>query len=1229
MAMNESAPVLSVEPMRRERGPEDFKLYRAALEWDLVDPIVIDSREDLKSEVVWQGRLDPYDHQVSNLITFCRRLPVTLLADDVGLGKTISAGLVISELVARSRVSKVLVVCPKLLGPQWQEELETKFKLDAKVAAGQDLLEADLEGPGAIITTYHSARAHLDALPKDRFDMLILDEAHKLRNLHGTDAPPQVAERFRAALEERRFRYVLMLTATPIHNRLWDLYSLVELLTVARGHRNPFGSEGEFARRFIGDGRTSARVLKQEAREEFRSIVYGYMSRVRRADANLHFPERVVQMHKVAPTASEWQLLEVLAAAIKKLSPLAQISLLQAYVSSPHALLAQIANMARKGTVRDEIRARVAEIVNVMPESAKLRGLAALMGQLKAADPSRWRAVVFTTRLETQTTIEAFLSRLGLKVGTINGSSGAWNQQTLSRFRKNPPECNVIVSTEAGAEGVNLQAANVVVNFDLPWNPMIVEQRIGRVQRLASNYERVVIYNVILAGTFEERIVARLMQKLQMASQAIGDIESILEAAGMDEDDGQNSFEEQIRRLVLKALEERDYERDALLAEQSIERAKASLVEHRETLEQMLGGGGDRRTGPRPPDLPKPQRSMNSREFAMRALTHLGGRISQGPDDTYVLHWGQRQERICFHPDAARGPSTTVYAPGERAFEQLVDRLVQAPLHAVSERTTDVPKAALAGASKWVEGFRGHLEDAAVRDVQRGFDGEVLVRARVTVAHDSYERLVPVSLTSRQRPAAAASERPMRDPIDRLAEVGVDNARIVEAALSDHGVADFCRFYRERQADEVSRAGADTKRAKKLADEFTPRVALTAVGLEGTCQSVMYVNVHYRIDESPTYSDLLVVSGAEPAVMEAPRLATCELSARSAPETCLARCEASGRRVLKHLLRASDVSGRMGCPDRFVTCAASGKLVLDDEVEVSGVTGKPVLKTLIRTSEISGIRGEPSLFGVCEVTGSHVLQSELTGSDFSGKQFRSDQAITSAISGKAGHKSEMFTCPRTGKVLGKGEGERCAVTGTSVAPGVLAECQITGRRVLPEELGICATTRKSVCRSLLVESSISRYLILEKIAVKASNGKYCLPSEARQCRWTSRNLHPEDTGACAVTGLTVDKVYLTGEFGGSLKEVPDLLRGMARPSDGANDSSRVIAALERANVGGKIAVEATLLSPSGGALLTGFESKTFLGFRVQHGVAIVDVKSGSVIGKVALGRRTQGTWTPA
>lgn len=217
----------------------------------------------------------------------------TLLADDVGLGKTISAGLVISELASRSRVSKVLVVCPKILGPQWQSELTTKFDISAKFVTGRDLVDADFEEFGAVITTYNSARLYLDDIPKDRFQMLVLDEAHKLRNLYGVVKTPQVAKCFKKALQDRRFRFVLMLTATPIHNRLWDLYSLVDLLTVARGHQNPFGSEGVFARKFIADDRGKARHLKAGAIEEFRSIVYGYMSRVRRGDAKLHFPGRI------------------------------------------------------------------------------------------------------------------------------------------------------------------------------------------------------------------------------------------------------------------------------------------------------------------------------------------------------------------------------------------------------------------------------------------------------------------------------------------------------------------------------------------------------------------------------------------------------------------------------------------------------------------------------------------------------------------------------------------------------------------------------------------------------------------------------------------------------------------------------------------------------------------------------------------------------------------------
>src|SRR5205823_7445103 len=140
--MAPSAHQIQGKILRSETVPEEYRVYRAGLEWDLSDPIVIESRHDFKSEPRWRDQMEPYHHQVTNLITFCRRLPVTLLADDVGLGKTISAGLVVSELISRSRISKVLVVCPKLLGPQWKEELETKFGVQADVAIGRKLIDA-------------------------------------------------------------------------------------------------------------------------------------------------------------------------------------------------------------------------------------------------------------------------------------------------------------------------------------------------------------------------------------------------------------------------------------------------------------------------------------------------------------------------------------------------------------------------------------------------------------------------------------------------------------------------------------------------------------------------------------------------------------------------------------------------------------------------------------------------------------------------------------------------------------------------------------------------------------------------------------------------------------------------------------------------------------------------------------------------------------------------------
>jgi ERCC4-related helicase len=860
------APEFQSKLLSRSTTPDEYRIYRAALEWDLADAIVIEGRDDFKSAKRWQERLTPYYHQASNLITFCRRLPVTLLADDVGLGKTISAGLIVSELMSRSRVSKILIVAPKLLGPQWKEELESKFDIPAEIAIGKDLVTSDPGGIGAIITTYNTARLYLDALPEDRFQMLILDEAHKLRNLYGVEKTPQVAKRFRKALEDRRFRFVLMLTATPIQNRLWDLYSLVDLLSVVRGHPNPFGTEVSFARRFVADQRQHARQLRAEAREEFRSIVYGYMSRVRRGDAKLYFPERVVQMHRVDPTRSELELIRTIAKPIQKLNRLAQIGILQALNSSPDALMAQLANMARNGTVPEKLAERVKSIVTKMPPSAKLIGLGRLIERLKKENPERWRLVVFTTRRETQTTIQTFLESQGLIVGIINGDSGTRNQDTITRFRQNPPACRVIVSTEAGSEGVNLQVANLLVNFDLPWNPMIVEQRIGRVQRLASEHAHVSIFNVMLRGTFEEYIVGRLMEKLQMAAHAVGDIEALLQGSdiGDGDEDGAETFEDRILALVLAALAGKDVEQDTRLAEKSIEEAKAELEREEATINSILGSmDGAEYVGPRAPTLPGIVRSMAPRDFTLTALRTLGASVTPGPPNLFAIEENGGREYIRFDEATVDGIRTTLYAPGSAPFQRLVDRVVATGIHAVADLDENPTKRSEEIARAWLEDFGATPKAIELGEVRRSFGGTALLRVRATVAHDSYERLVEIKCLRKDHRSTGGRRlalSPLPKTVEDPAMFGLDVQKLTEAASLDEAISEFCRFYLERREQETQAAGADQRKRIKLHDEFTPRLSMTLVGLEGSLSRDVTMTVRYAFGSEPVYESSLTLT---------------------------------------------------------------------------------------------------------------------------------------------------------------------------------------------------------------------------------------------------------------------------------------------------------------------------------------------------------------------------------
>lgn len=210
---------------------QEFLLHIAALEWSIQDSITITDVSDIKSQNWLKCNLKPFEHQYRNLIYFFRKLPCTLIADDVGLGKTISAGMILSELMARQFVKRTLIIAPKILCSQWVSELKEHFGLTAVEATSTNFNSTILDTKNSIITaTYDTIRSKVDSIPQGCFQLCIFDEAHKFRNLYGNNPPPKVALNVREALKKRIFNYVLMLTATPMQNRIWDLYSLIDLL---------------------------------------------------------------------------------------------------------------------------------------------------------------------------------------------------------------------------------------------------------------------------------------------------------------------------------------------------------------------------------------------------------------------------------------------------------------------------------------------------------------------------------------------------------------------------------------------------------------------------------------------------------------------------------------------------------------------------------------------------------------------------------------------------------------------------------------------------------------------------------------------------------------------------------------------------------------------------------------------------------------------------------------
>jgi hypothetical protein len=422
-------------------------------------------------------------------------------------------------------------------------------------------------------------------------------------------------------------------------------------------------------------------------------------------------------------------------------------------------------------------------------------------------------------------------------------------------------------------------------------------------------------------------------------------------------------------------------------------------------------------------------------------------------------------------------------------------------------------------------------------------------------------------------------------------------------------------------------AGSDERKRKKLEDEFTPRLEMTLVALEGKMYRQLKVRVQYRFDAEFNYSSTLTVTPYTGGLADAPEFGLCAQSGKTVPRACLKQCQITGEEVLQHLLAKSETSSRLALPECTVLCSLSGKRVLKDEAELSAVTGRLVASAFLKTSALSGKRAEPSYFGRCEFTQAEILDTELTTSEVSGKRYRADEQLRSTVSGKTGHKSEFIICHETRQPLMAAEAEQCEVTGKYVRPGILEQCAISQKQVLPSELERCAETGKRALKKFLVTSSLSGARILEEVAIRSATGKFCTPVEAKPCLWSGKRCHPDDLRVCALTGLAIHFEFTTAKGNPCLQPLVDLLSGVRRTVD-ESQLWDAVATKATATIGkGRCRVEATVLSPDRQHLAVCCEVRTLLGLRVHYAGLVYDITDHCVVGRIVQGRRTSGGWS--
>ncbi len=592
-----------------------------------------------------------------------------LIADEVGLGKTIEAGLIWTELRARFESNRLLVVCPKTLCEKWRVELDRRFGVDARIVKAGELLQLLTErGIGArgfaAIASMPSLRPSRGwdtqdernhaASPDTRrrlarmldeeasgdplIDLLVVDEAHHMRN------PETLTNRLGQLLNAVSAHRVF-LSATPIHLRSRDLHSLLRLLdpdtfeyrsTIKDLIRTnePIvaardlllksdSSRGEILERIEGArhfqvlaGSRTLELLRADledgpldpasrarlaSRLESVNQMAHYMTRTRRRDVE---DLRIVR-EPVAPVLNmhpvEREFYDAATEEVDQYAADADVNagfLLSTpqrmLTSSPAAASAYWAGFADSDlndieetdddrTWEDEelhpLRDRLSVLSRDLDRTGRLEEVDTKLALLRSEFRRLWeseplaKVIVFSSFKPTLNYLHRRLGTDGVRCELLHGSVREPRETILDRFRDHPNAC-VLLSSEVGSEGIDLQFCHTVFNYDLPWNPMRVEQRIGRVDRLGQSSRKVTIVNLIYGDTIDARIYERLYERLQLIQRTLGEFEAVLGepirkmakrllSPGLTEEQQEQIIDQTAQAMEYRRLDEKRLEQEA------------------------------------------------------------------------------------------------------------------------------------------------------------------------------------------------------------------------------------------------------------------------------------------------------------------------------------------------------------------------------------------------------------------------------------------------------------------------------------------------------------------------------------------------------------------------------------------------------------------------------------------------------------------------------------------